>query len=104
MSRLGKTYDAPPDVTGAPHGNDHMRKFSFRSAGFPDIDALVTLEKAVEAALPSRDMFAIDDADFVATPYTADATRLALIQESVPGVTGWIVTNVTSGGTVVEQP
>lgn len=41
-----------------------MKTFTFRSADLPDIAALVSLEKAVEAALPSRDMFAIDDADF----------------------------------------
>lgn len=41
-----------------------MRKFTLRSAEPSDIEALVELEKAVEAALPSRDMFAIDDADF----------------------------------------
>ena len=41
-----------------------MKTFTFRSADLPDIAALVALEKAVEAALPSRDMFAIDDADF----------------------------------------
>jgi RimJ/RimL family protein N-acetyltransferase len=41
-----------------------MRTFSFQTANLSDIDALVALEKAVEASLPSREMFAIDDADF----------------------------------------
>ena len=41
-----------------------MRTFSFRTANLSDIDALVALEKAVEVTLPSREMFAIDDADF----------------------------------------
>ena len=54
-----------------------MRRFSFRSAESPDIDALVTLEKAVEAALPSRDMFAIDDADFY-VPIIAGAGHILL--------------------------
>jgi len=41
-----------------------MKKFTFRSATPKDIGELVALERAVESALPSREMFAIDDEDF----------------------------------------
>lgn len=41
-----------------------MNEFFLRSASMEDLDALVVLEKDVERALPSRDMFATDDRDF----------------------------------------
>lgn len=75
------------DFTGSPHGNGYMRKFSFRSAESSDIDALVTLEKAVEAALPSRDMFAIDDADFY-VPIAAGAGHILLAFDEAKELAG----------------
>ncbi|WP_458400623.1 N-acetyltransferase family protein [Mailhella sp.] len=41
-----------------------MKTFTFRSATAKDLEALVALERAVEASLPNREMFAIDDEDF----------------------------------------
>lgn len=41
-----------------------MNEFFLRSASPEDLDDLVLLEKAVEKALPSRDMFATDDREF----------------------------------------
>ena len=41
-----------------------MKKFTFRTATAKDLGALVALERAVETALPNREMFAIDDEDF----------------------------------------
>lgn len=45
-----------------------------------------------------------DGIDWVKTQDEAVPTALTRIMEAVEGVTGWIVVNVTSGGTVVEEP
>ena len=53
------------------------KDFTFRSATLSDLEELVALEKAVEAALPSREMFAIDDAEFY-EPIVAGAGHILL--------------------------
>lgn len=54
-----------------------MKDFTFRSATLPDLEELVALEKAGEAALPSREMFAIDEAEFY-EPIIAGAGHILL--------------------------
>lgn len=57
-----------------------MPDMRFRSATLDDIDALVSLEKAVERALPHRDMFAIDGRDFY-LPIVAGAGHILLAED-----------------------
>lgn len=64
-----------------------MQDFRFRSALATDIDALVALEQTVEAALPSRDMFATDGREFY-VPIVSGAGHILLAEDADGALAG----------------
>ena len=64
-----------------------MTRFTFRSAVSADIAALVELEERVEAALPSREMFAIDGPEFY-EPIVAGAGHILLAFDEKDALAG----------------